>query len=178
MDSAAHGHHLFKDNCHILAIPITTLPPSLGIKELSSSRKKIRTGREFPSFSTFPPWPSTHNHWGGGFRVIHRMQPMSVLSPADRAGRAFMRLGLIVASIAFVFVGSDVLLDQWIIGYASAQFILGTAALIAGICIGLFAIIAGLGLAVAAALRHKPAPPSPEEPPEAAPVLTPARTVG
>ncbi|MFL5091338.1 MAG: hypothetical protein ACJ8D7_13315 [Xanthobacteraceae bacterium] len=103
---------------------------------------------------------------------------MSVLSPADRAGRTFMRLGLIVAVAAFLIVGSDVLLDQWIIGYASAQFILGTAALIAGICLGLFAIIAGLGLAVAALLRHKPAPPSPEEPPEAAQVLTPARTVG
>jgi hypothetical protein len=106
------------------------------------------------------------------------MQPMSVLSPADRAGRAFMRLGLIVAVFAFVVVGTDVLLDQWIIGYASTQFILGTAALIAGVCLGLFAIIAGLGLAVATAFRQKPAPPAPEQPPEAAPVLTPARTVG
>ena len=103
---------------------------------------------------------------------------MSVLSPADRAGRAFMRVGLIISVVAFLIIASDVLLDQWIIGYASAQFILGTAALIAGICLGLFAIIAGLGLAVAALLRHKPAPPSPEESPEAAQVLTPARTVG
>jgi hypothetical protein len=103
---------------------------------------------------------------------------MSVLSPADRAGRAFMRLGLSVAVIAFVIVGSDILLDQWIIGYASAQFILGTAALIAGICIGLFVVIAGLGLAIAAALRHKPVAPLPEDPPAAQKVLTPARTVG
>jgi hypothetical protein len=103
---------------------------------------------------------------------------MSVLSPADRAGRAFMRLGLIVAVIAFVVVGSDILLDQWIIGYASTQFILGTAALIAGICIGLFAIIAAVGLAIAAAFRHKPVPPSPKDPPAAQEVLTPARTVG
>jgi hypothetical protein len=89
-----------------------------------------------------------------------------------------MRLGLLVAVFAFLVVGSDVLLDQWIIGYASAQFILGTAALIAGICIGLFAIIAGLGLAIAAALRHKPVPPSPKDASEAPEVLTPARTVG
>jgi hypothetical protein len=103
---------------------------------------------------------------------------MSALSQADRAGRAFMRVGLIVAVVAFVIVGSDILLDQWIIGYASTQFILGTAALIAGICIGLFAIIAGLGLAIAAAFRHKPVAPLPEDPPEAQQVLTPARTVG
>ena len=89
-----------------------------------------------------------------------------------------MRLGFLVAVLAFLVLGSDVLLDQWIIGYASAQFILGTAALIAGVCIGLFAIIAGLGLAVAAALRHRPVQPLPENPPEAQSVLTPARTVG
>jgi hypothetical protein len=80
---------------------------------------------------------------------------MSVLSPADRARRASMRLGLVIAVLAFLVVGGDVLLDQWITGYASAVFILGTAALIAGICIGLFAIIGALGLALAAALRDK-----------------------
>jgi hypothetical protein len=66
-----------------------------------------------------------------------------------------MRLGLVTAVLAFLVVGSDVLLDQWITGYASVEFILGTAALIAGICIGLFAIIGALGLAIAAALRDK-----------------------
>jgi uncharacterized protein YqgC (DUF456 family) len=80
---------------------------------------------------------------------------MSVLSPADRARRASMRLGIVIAVLAFLVVGSDVLLDQWITGYASAEFILGTAALIAGICIGLFAIIGALGLAIAAAFRDK-----------------------
>jgi hypothetical protein len=103
---------------------------------------------------------------------------MSALSPAERTGRAFMRVAVVVAVVTFVVMASDVLLDQWIIGYASAQFILGTAALIAGVCLGLFAIIAGFGLAVATVLHRKPAPPSPEEPPEAAQVLTPARTVG
>jgi hypothetical protein len=47
-----------------------------------------------------------------------------------------MRLGLVIAVLAFLVVGSDVLLDQWIIGYASAEFILGTAAFIAGIASG------------------------------------------
>jgi hypothetical protein len=64
-------------------------------------------------------------------------------------------LGLVIAVLAFLVVGGDVLLDQWITGYASAVFIVGTAALIAGICIGLFAIIGALGLAIAAALRDK-----------------------
>jgi hypothetical protein len=51
-----------------------------------------------------------------------------------------MRLGLVIAVLAFLVVGGDVLLDQLITGYASAEFILGTAALIAGVCIRLFFI--------------------------------------
>jgi len=66
-----------------------------------------------------------------------------------------MRAGLLIAVLTFLFFGSDVLLDQWITGYASATYILGTAALIAGICMGLFAVIAALGLAIAAAFRSK-----------------------
>jgi hypothetical protein len=65
-----------------------------------------------------------------------------------------MRFGLLVAVIALLVVGSDVLLDQWISGYASAEFILGTAALIIGICIGLFAIIAAIGLALGTVLER------------------------
>jgi hypothetical protein len=81
------------------------------------------------------------------------MRPVSVLSPADRACRAFMRVGLLIAVTAFVVVGGDVLLAQWIIGSHSVEFVLGTAALIAGICLGLFAVIAAIGLVVAAVLR-------------------------
>jgi hypothetical protein len=81
------------------------------------------------------------------------MRPVSVLSPADRACRAFMRAGLLIALIAFLVVGGDVLLAQWIIGSASLEFVLGTAALIAGLCLGLFAVIAAIGLVVAAVLR-------------------------
>jgi hypothetical protein len=40
----------------------------------------------------------------------------------------------------------DVLLEQWIEGYASALFIFGTACLIAAACTVLFAIIAVIGL--------------------------------
>jgi hypothetical protein len=65
-----------------------------------------------------------------------------------------MRLGLVIAVLAFLVVGSDVLLDQWIIGYESAEFILGTAAFNAGIASGSFAIMGALGLAIAA-LRDK-----------------------
>jgi hypothetical protein len=83
------------------------------------------------------------------------MQPVSASSPADRVLRTFMRLGLLIAVIAFVVVASDVLLAQWIRGNASPEFILGTAALIGGVCIGLFAVIAAIGLAVAAVLTPK-----------------------
>ena len=54
-------------------------------------------------------------------------------------------------------MGATVLLDQWIIGHASAGFILGTAILIAGGCVGIFAIIAAIGLAVSILLRDEPA---------------------
>jgi hypothetical protein len=66
-----------------------------------------------------------------------------------------MRVGSLIAGLAFLVFSSDVLLDQWITGYASATYILGTAALIAGICIGVFAVFAALGLAIAAAFRDK-----------------------
>jgi hypothetical protein len=89
------------------------------------------------------------------------MQPASVLSPADRVCRASMRLGLLVAIVVFFVVGSDVLLSRWIIGNASAEFFLGTAALITGICVGLFGIIGAIGLAIAAVLRTKDDDPAP-----------------
>jgi hypothetical protein len=88
------------------------------------------------------------------FVLAHRVQLMDVL-PTDRTRRAFMRLAILISVAAFLILASDVLLDQWISGYASAEFILGTAALIAGICIGLFAIVAALGLVIDAALSGK-----------------------
>lgn len=77
---------------------------------------------------------------------------MSVMSSPDRVSLAFIRLGLLIALIAFLVVGTDFLLTQWITGGARPEFILGTAAFIAGISVGLFAIIAAIGLAVSAVL--------------------------
>jgi len=70
-----------------------------------------------------------------------------------------MRLSLLVSSIVFCVVGGSILLDQWIIG-ASAEYILGTTILIIGICVGLFATIAALGLAISAALPEGRTPDS------------------
>ena len=71
---------------------------------------------------------------------------MHTFSPALRVRRKFMRIGLLISALAFVVVESDVLLEQWIEGYASALFIFGTACLIAAACTVLFAIIAVIGL--------------------------------
>ena len=78
---------------------------------------------------------------------------MISLPPARQARRIFLRLSALVALLAFFLLGSTVLLDQWIIGRASAAFILGTALLIAGLCTGLFAVIAAIGLMISVPLR-------------------------
>ena len=52
------------------------------------------------------------------------------------------------SAFAFFVVEGYVLHDQWEIGHASAMFMLGTALVVAGVCIGLFAIIAAIGLAI------------------------------
>jgi hypothetical protein len=75
-----------------------------------------------------------------------------VVSSPDRVSHAFIRFGFLIAVITFLVVGSDILLSQWITGSAKTEFILGTAALIAGMCFGLFAVIAGFGLAIASLL--------------------------
>ena len=67
-----------------------------------------------------------------------------------------MRVGQLVAIIAFVWTAGDVLSDQWIGGYASPFFIFGTACLIAAACTALFAIIAGIGLVASSAFRDEP----------------------
>ena len=48
------------------------------------------------------------------------------------------------------------LLDQWIMGLAGAGFIFGTWMVIAGLCLGLFAIVAAIGLGISAAFRDEP----------------------
>src|SRR5262249_19418548 len=68
------------------------------------------------------------------------------LPPAWRLRSGFMGLALLISILAFVAVGADVLIDQWIEGRASALFVFGTACLIAGACSALFAVIVAIGL--------------------------------
>ena len=64
--------------------------------------------------------------------------------------------GVTISILTFVVVGGDVLLEQWIGGYAGAGYIFGTACVIAGACIALFAIIATTGIAVSSAFSDEP----------------------
>jgi hypothetical protein len=70
--------------------------------------------------------------------------------------RAFMRISFLISLIVFVVFGGTMLIDQWIAGNASAIFILGTALLSAGVCLGLFAILAGIGTAISIAFSGEP----------------------
>jgi hypothetical protein len=72
---------------------------------------------------------------------------MSNSSPAHRIRSRSIRLGLWASAIAFVFIEGFALQDQLTIGRASVRFMLGTALLGAGICVGLFTVIAAIGLA-------------------------------
>jgi len=108
------------------------------------------------TFSTILPQASGHVGVRECVRA-YRVQSMKNVSPAQRTRRAFLQLSILVSVVAFFTMGTTVLLDQWIIGHASARFILGTALLIAGGCVGLFAIIAAIGLAVSIMLRDEPA---------------------
>jgi hypothetical protein len=59
-----------------------------------------------------------------------------------------MRLGFLASLTAFFVLGCTVLVDQWIAGQVTAIFMLGTALLLAGLCTGLFATVAAMGLAL------------------------------
>jgi hypothetical protein len=59
-----------------------------------------------------------------------------------------MRLGFLTSLTVFFVLGCTVLIDQWIAGQVSATFMLGTALLLAGLCTGLFAAVAAIGLAL------------------------------
>jgi hypothetical protein len=73
---------------------------------------------------------------------------MYALSPARRVRRAFLRVGILISALAFFLVGGTTLFDQWIAGHASARFMLGTAFLSAGACVGLFGLVAAVGAVV------------------------------
>jgi hypothetical protein len=64
--------------------------------------------------------------------------------------------GLWTSAFAFFVIEGYVLHDQWEIGHASAMYMLGTAFLVAGFCIGLFAIIVTIGLVISAAYGAEP----------------------
>ena len=85
-------------------------------------------------------------------------EPMTELPPATRVRRASMRLGVLISALVFFLFGGTVLLDQWLDGQVGTGFMLGTALMIAGLCIGLFAIIVALGSAISMAFRGDPSP--------------------
>jgi hypothetical protein len=69
-----------------------------------------------------------------------------------------MSIGLWTSALAFVVIEGYVLQDQLAIGHASRMFMFGSACLVAAVCIGLFAIIMAIGLAVSAAFSDEPTP--------------------
>jgi hypothetical protein len=58
----------------------------------------------------------------------------------------------------FLVVEGNALLDQLDIGHASPLFMLGTACLSAGVCIGLFAFLMLIGLTISLAFSEESAP--------------------
>jgi hypothetical protein len=87
------------------------------------------------------------------------------MTPAQRVLRAFMRFSLLTSVVVFFVLGVSTFCDQWIAGHASLQFMLGTAFIAAGFCIGLFAIIAAVGLAISIAFSDEPPLSTPRRPP-------------
>jgi hypothetical protein len=87
---------------------------------------------------------------------------MNEMSRADRVRRTFIRFSFLVSVCTFVMLAGTDLVDQWIAGHISARFMLGTAFLIAGVCAGLFGIIAAIGLAVSVAFNDE-APPNQQQ---------------
>jgi hypothetical protein len=65
-----------------------------------------------------------------------------------------MRSALLLSAASFALLNGTVLLDEWISGDTTLQSMLGTAALIAGLCVGLFAIVAAFGLVIPAKSEH------------------------
>lgn len=74
-----------------------------------------------------------------------------------------MSFSLWTSALTFFVIQAYALQDQLSIGHASTMFMLSTACLIAGGCIGLFAILMAIGLAVSAVFseehtQHRPGP--------------------
>ena len=75
---------------------------------------------------------------------------------AHRVRHASIRIGSITAMLTFVILGGGDLFVQWIAGYASPAFMLGTLLINAGLCLGIFVIIAGIGWALSSGLSRTP----------------------
>jgi hypothetical protein len=73
---------------------------------------------------------------------------MSAPSAARYVRSVSLRVGVWASAVAFGLIEGYTLSDQWLIGHASALFIIGTALLIAGVCTALFSIIDLIGFAV------------------------------
>jgi hypothetical protein len=77
---------------------------------------------------------------------------MNGASPAHRVRHASIRIGVLVSAFIFALLGGRDLLDQWIGGYASATFMLGTALIYTGTCLAVFGIISPIGYALSTVL--------------------------
>jgi hypothetical protein len=82
--------------------------------------------------------------------------PMKASSPEHRVRSWLMRFSLWTSALTFFVIEGYFLHDQLEIGHASAMFMLSTAFVIAGFCIGLFAMIGAIGLAISAAFSDEP----------------------
>ena len=80
---------------------------------------------------------------------------MSKSSVAHRVRQMSMRISVIIAIFAFAILGGGDLFDQWIAGSASPTFMLGTLLINAGLSLGAFAIIAGIGWGLSISLAAR-----------------------
>jgi len=62
----------------------------------------------------------------------------------------------VAAAVAFLLIEGEALQDQLTIGQASTMFMLGTAFVGAGICIGLFGLITAIGLIASVFFSERP----------------------
>jgi hypothetical protein len=65
-----------------------------------------------------------------------------------------MRFSAWISILVFLLVESYVFSDQWELGQASAIYMLGTALLVAGACIGLFSLLVAIELLIASVFRR------------------------
>jgi len=79
---------------------------------------------------------------------------MNELSPAQRVRRFSVVLGSVISCVTFVLLANEIVVAQMLEGYASPLYMLGTACVIAGACLLLFAIISAIGLLVSIAFSE------------------------